>query len=80
MTGRGLALLDLRLGFERREELRRHHLRRALNHTLADRRERAADLHVARVTDERPAVLLFEVEVAAPFKKPGCPRPSTTMR
>src|SRR5919198_2715503 len=73
VTGRRIALLSLRLGFERGEELRGHHLGRALNHPLADRGERAADLHVARVPDQGRAVSLFEVEVARALEEAGLP-------
>src|SRR2546423_4400151 len=62
--GRGLGF-----GFERGEELRGHHLRRALNHALADARNRAADLHVARVLDDGRAFALGEIEIARAFQK-----------
>ena len=67
-------LTHLRLCFcsQAREELRGHHLRSALNHSLAHARDGAAHLDVARVFDVSEVSFLFEIQVAGAFQKPGC--------
>jgi hypothetical protein len=54
---------------EARKELRRHHLRRALNHTLANAGDRAANLNIARVLNLRDRAILCEIEIARAFEK-----------
>src|SRR5205085_4550619 len=61
--------MSLCFGFERGEELRGHHLGRALNHALADAGNRAADLHVTRVLDHSRAFALCEIEIACAFQE-----------
>src|ERR1051325_186216 len=69
MLRRRLTHLCLRFNSQTREELRRHHLRRALDHALAHARDRAPNLHVARVSDFSAVPILREIEVARTFEK-----------
>src|SRR5882724_3590336 len=67
LTGAGLCF-----HFQRREELRRHHLCRRLNHSLAHAGERAAQLKVSRVPYQSAFTLLLKIQVTGPFQKPWC--------
>lgn len=58
-------------GFDGGEELSGHHLNRALDHPLPDAGDRASDLHFSAVSDQRAAVVFFEVEIAGAFQKTG---------
>ena len=61
--------LGFRFGFDGGEELRRHHLNRALEHALSNTGYCTANLHVALVADYGHAVSLFEIEITSAFKK-----------
>jgi len=58
-------------GFDGGEELRSHHLHRALDHPLSDAGDRASDLHLSAVFDQRRDVSLFKVEIAGAFQEAG---------
>ncbi len=57
------------LGFYGGEELSSHHLHRALKHTLAHARDRAANLYITFVADYGHAVPLLEVEITSAFQE-----------
>ena len=61
MLRRWLAHFRLCFGTEAGEELRGHHLRRALDHALAHARDRPANLNVSRVSDLRARCCLLEI-------------------
>jgi len=61
--------LSFGLGFDCGEELSSHHLHRALEHTLAHARDRAANLYIAFVADYGYAVPLLEIEIARAFQE-----------
>ena len=69
MLWRRLAHRRRCFGTQAGEELSRHHLRRALNHSLAHTRNRAANLNVARVTHLRSAFHLLEIQITRTLKK-----------
>ena len=64
-------LTHLRLCFctQTSEKLRRHHLRGALNHSLAHARDRSANLNVAGVVHLRAVLGLLEIQIAGTFEK-----------
>ena len=51
------------------EELRGHHLCRALNHSLAHTGNRSSHLNIGRITDLRARLRGFKVQVAHPFEE-----------
>ena len=57
------------LGLDGGEKLSRHHLRRALNHSLPYACDCSAYLHISAVVDYGRFVTLFEVEDPGPFQK-----------
>lgn len=59
----------LRLRFNRSEELGGHHLRRALEHSLAHACYRPADLHLSAVSDYSYVVLPRKIEVTGAFQE-----------
>lgn len=59
----------LRLGFNCSEELGGHHLRRALEHSLAHACDRPADLNLAAVSDYGYVVLPRKIEVTGAFQE-----------
>ena len=69
MLGRRLTDCRRCFGAQAREELRSHHLRRALNHSLAHTGNRAANLYVARVIHLRSVFHLLEIQIARTLKK-----------
>jgi hypothetical protein len=62
-------ILSFGLGFDRGEELRNHHLHRALKHTLTHAGNRAANLYIAFVANYGNAVPLLEIEIARAFQE-----------
>jgi len=69
MLWRRLVSHSFGLGFDCCEELSSHHLHRALEHTLAHARDRAANLYIAFVADYGHAVPLLEIEIARAFQE-----------
>src|SRR5882672_9864837 len=65
LTGAGLCF-----HFQRREELRGHHLCRRLNHSLANAGECSTQLKVSRVPDQRDFTLLLKIQITGTFQKP----------
>lgn len=59
-----------RFRFDRGEELRSHHLHRALKHSLADACDRPADLNFSLVAHNRSAVVSRKIEFARALQKP----------
>ena len=64
-------LTHVRLCFrtQSRKELRGHHLRGALDHSLAHARNRPAYLNVAHITHLRSMFCLSQIEIARTFEK-----------
>ena len=64
---------NLGFRFQGREKLRGHHLCGALNHSLPDTRNRATQLQIAGVFDQRAFALFFQLEIACAFQESGRP-------
>src|SRR5436305_2413771 len=69
MLGWRIICFCLCLHLNRSEELRGHHLRRALNHALAYACDCSTYLYVASVFDYRRTLSLFQINVARAFQK-----------
>jgi hypothetical protein len=61
----GFVCLRFGLRFNRGEELRSHHLCRALKHSLTDPRNRTPNLYVAGVINARRAIHVRQINITA---------------
>jgi hypothetical protein len=71
MFGRGVFRCAFGLDFNSRKKLCGHHLCSALNHSLTDTGNGAANLRVAAIFHNRHAVYFLKVKVATAFQKTG---------
>lgn len=69
MLRRRITHRRLRFRVQTRKKLRRHHLRCALNHSLAHAGDCSTYLYVARIIDFRDVLFLLEIEVTGAFQK-----------